>query len=238
MNLVRSRPLICRNCVLFGGGLTPFISNALLFGSVNLPKKPLYNPSSSSLSLSSSFSSSSFHYNSTSSDKMSANSSTPVASFYDLAPLDKAGKPFDFSQLKGKVVLIVNVASKCGFTPQYQGLEELYKKYQPQGLEILGFPCNQFGHQEPGTDEEITSFCSLNYGVTFPVLKKIDVNGPETDPVYVFLKSKQAGLLGFRGIKWNFEKFLVDKNGNVVERHMSTKKPASLTERIETLLKA
>lgn len=163
---------------------------------------------------------------------------TPVSSFYDLAPLDKTGKPFEFSQLKGKVVLIVNVASKCGFTPQYKDLEELYKKYENQGFVILGFPCNQFGSQEPGTDEEIGNFCTLNYGVTFPVLKKINVNGPEADPVYVFLKSKKSGLLGLSGIKWNFEKFLVDKNGKVVDRFMSTTNPSKLAKRIEDLLKA
>lgn len=161
----------------------------------------------------------------------------PVSSFYDLAPLDKTGKPFDFSSLKGKVVLVVNVASKCGFTPQYKGLEEIYKKYEDQGLVILGFPCNQFGHQEPGTDEEITSFCALNYGVTFPVLKKIDVNGPDADPVYNFVKSKKPGLLGIKGVKWNFEKFLIDKDGNVVERYNSTRKPREIADKIEKLLK-
>lgn len=171
--------------------------------------------------------------NSTKNNEMSA-----PTSFYDLAPLDKTGKPFEFSQLKGKVVLIVNVASKCGFTPQYEGLEKLYKQYEPQGLVIIGFPCNQFGHQEPGTDEEITSFCSLNYGVSFPILKKIDVNGPDADPVYKYLKSQQKGLLGIKGIKWNFEKFLIDKNGKVYDRYMSTKKPSSLAEKIEALLKA
>lgn len=158
--------------------------------------------------------------------------------FYSLAPLDKAGKPFPFSQFKGKVVLIVNVASKCGFTPQYEALQALYLKYHDKGLEIVGFPCNQFGRQEPGTDEQIASFCSLKYGVSFPVLKKIDVNGDNADPVYKYLKSKKAGLLGFRGIKWNFEKFLVDKNGNVYERYASITNPASLEKEIEKLLNA
>lgn len=158
--------------------------------------------------------------------------------FYSLAPLDKASNPYEFSQLKGKVVLIVNVASKCGFTPQYKGLEELNKKYGPEGLVILGFPCNQFAHQEPGSQDEIESFCQLNYGVTFPILKKIDVNGADADPVYTYLKNEKSGLLGFKGIKWNFEKFLVDKNGKVVERYASTTSPASIDATIAKYLKA
>ncbi|CAN6629910.1 glutathione peroxidase-like peroxiredoxin Hyr1p [Trichomonascus vanleenenianus] len=160
-----------------------------------------------------------------------------VSSFYDLKPLDAEDKPFDFAQLKGKAVLIVNVASKCGFTPQYKGLEELYQKYHAQGLEVLGFPCNQFGHQEPGTQEEIATFCQKNYGVTFPVLKKIDVNGDNADPVYKYLKDKKAGLLGFKGIKWNFEKFLIDKEGNVVDRWASTKSPEAIGPVVEKHLK-
>lgn len=158
--------------------------------------------------------------------------------FYSLAPQDKTGNPYDFSQLKGKVVLIVNVASKCGFTPQYKGLEELNKKYGPEGLVILGFPCNQFAHQEPGSQDEIESFCQLNYGVTFPILKKIDVNGANADPVYNYLKNEKSGLLGFKGIKWNFEKFLVDKNGKVVERYASTTSPSSIDSTIAKYLKA
>ncbi|SCU96841.1 LAMI_0F07932g1_1 [Lachancea mirantina] len=159
-----------------------------------------------------------------------------MSKFYALAPTDKTGKPFEFSQLEGKVVLIVNVASKCGFTPQYKELQELYKKYNPQGLEIIGFPCNQFGHQEPGTDSEIGQFCQVNYGVTFPIMKKVDVNGSDEDPVWAYLKSQKSGLLGFKGIKWNFEKFLVDKKGNVHERYSSLTKPASLENTIEELL--
>ncbi|KAK9460318.1 thioredoxin-like protein [Lipomyces oligophaga] len=156
--------------------------------------------------------------------------------FYDLKPADSKGEPFDFHSLEGKVVLIVNVASKCGFTPQYKGLEEVYEKYHEQGLEIIGFPCNQFGRQEPGTAEEIASFCTLNYGVKFPVMKKIEVNGDGADPVYQYLKSKKAGILGFRGIKWNFEKFLVDKAGNVVERYSSMSTPETIAADIEKLL--
>ncbi|CAI4281064.1 ADM_collapsed_G0004510.mRNA.1.CDS.1 [Saccharomyces cerevisiae] len=159
-----------------------------------------------------------------------------TTSFYDLECKDKKGEPFKFDQLKGKVVLIVNVASKCGFTPQYKELEELYKKYQDKGFVILGFPCNQFGKQEPGSDEQITEFCQLNYGVTFPIMKKIDVNGSNADSVYNYLKSQKAGLLGFKGIKWNFEKFLVDSNGKVVQRFSSLTKPSSLDQEIQSLL--
>ncbi|KAK9448180.1 thioredoxin-like protein [Limtongia smithiae] len=149
-------------------------------------------------------------------------------SFYDLSPADSKGKPYDFHQLEGHVVLIVNVASKCGFTPQYKGLETLYETYHDKGLEIIGFPCNQFGRQEPGTDEEIATFCTANYGVTFPIMKKIDVNGDGADPVYKFLKSKKAGILGFRGIKWNFEKFLIGADGNVIERFASITTPGKI----------
>lgn len=158
-------------------------------------------------------------------------------SFYDLAPLDNKGEPFPFSELKGKVVLIVNVASKCGFTPQYKELEELNQKYKDQGLVILGFPCNQFMGQEPGSSEEIASFCQLNYGVSFPVLKKVEVNGDNTDAVYKYLKSQKSGLLGLTRIKWNFEKFLINKEGKVVERYASTTKPSSIASTIEKLLK-
>ncbi|CAI4065024.1 hypothetical protein SKDZ_09G1990 [Saccharomyces kudriavzevii ZP591] len=160
-----------------------------------------------------------------------------MSEFYKLAPIDKKGQPFPFDQLKGKVVLIVNVASKCGFTPQYKELEALYKSYKDQGFTIIGFPCNQFGHQEPGSDEEIAQFCQLNYGVTFPIMKKTDVNGGNEDPVYKFLKSQKSGMLGLRGIKWNFEKFLIDKKGKVHERYSSLTKPSSLSETIEELLK-
>ncbi|CAI5760709.1 unnamed protein product [Candida verbasci] len=160
-----------------------------------------------------------------------------MSSFYDLKPLDSKNEAFDFSQLKGKVVLIVNVASKCGFTPQYKGLEELNQKFKDSGkFQILGFPCNQFGKQEPGSNEEIGQFCQLNYGVTFPVLNKIDVNGDKEDPVYKFLKSKKSGLLGLNRIKWNFEKFLIDQDGNVVERYSSLTKPIDISPKIEELL--
>ena len=160
-----------------------------------------------------------------------------MSGFYSLSPKDSAGNPFPFSELKGKVVVIVNVASKCGFTPQYEGLEKLYKKYKDQGLEIIGFPCNQFMSKEPGSADEIAQFCQVNYGVTFPVLDKIDVNGDKEDPVYKYLKDQKSGLLGLRRIKWNFEKFLVDKKGAVVERYGSVTKPESLESTIERLLK-
>jgi len=154
-------------------------------------------------------------------------------SFYDLTANDSKGEPFSFEALRGKVVLIVNVASKCGFTKQYSELEELNKKYESQGLKIIGFPCNQFGGQEPGSDAEVQSFCSLNYGVTFPVLGKIEVNGDNEHPVYGYLKDKKAGLLGMKRIKWNFEKFLVSTNGEVVARWASTTSPKGLEKDIE-----
>lgn len=137
---------------------------------------------------------------------------------------------------RGKVLLIVNVASKCGFTPQYKGLEAIYQKYKDQGLVVLGFPCNQFGGQEPGTEAEIQSFCSLNYGVTFPMFAKVDVNGSEEHPLYTYLKSQKGGLLGFDAIKWNFTKFLVDRTGQVVARYAPTSTPESIAADIEARL--
>jgi glutathione peroxidase len=133
---------------------------------------------------------------------------------------------------KGKVLLIVNTASECGFTPQYKGLQELYAKYHDKGLEVLGFPCDQFGHQEPGSDEEIKSFCDLNYGVTFPLFSKIEVNGGNAHPLYKWLKNEKGGLLG-DNIKWNFTKFLVDKQGNVVDRFAPTTTPDKISADIE-----
>lgn len=136
-------------------------------------------------------------------------------------------------QYRDKVLLLVNTASQCGFTPQYQELEELYQKYHHQGLEILAFPCNQFGHQEPGSDAEIQSFCQLNYGVTFPVMAKIQVNGPEAAPLFDFLKDQARGLLRTRAIKWNFTKFLVDKDGVVVKRYAPRTRPSHIGQAIE-----
>ena len=139
-------------------------------------------------------------------------------------------------QFRGKVLLIVNTASKCGFTPQYAGLEALYGKYREAGLEILAFPCNQFGGQEPGDAEEIKNFCALNYDVSFPLMAKIDVNGENADPLWEYLKGQQAGLMGSRAIKWNFTKFLVNRAGKVVARHGPQIKPEALAADIERLL--
>ena len=136
----------------------------------------------------------------------------------------------------GKVLLIVNTASQCGFTPQFDGLEVLYKRFKDRGLEILGFPCNQFGAQEPGAADEIASFCQKNYGVTFPMFAKIDVNGDNTHPLFVHLKKEARGLLGSEGIKWNFTKFLVDRDGSVFKRFAPAATPESLIEDIEALL--
>ena len=146
------------------------------------------------------------------------------------------GAEDDLTTADGKVALVVNVASNCGNTPQYKGLEALYQKLHGKGLEILGFPCNQFGSQEPGNEEQIESFCEVNYGVTFPLFAKIDVNGKNAAPLYQHLKEAKPGLLGSEAIKWNFTKFLVDRNGNVVERYAPNAEPASLAGDIEKLL--
>ena len=139
-------------------------------------------------------------------------------------------------QQGGKVLLVVNTASKCGYTPQYEGLEALHRKYVDRGFEVIAFPCNQFGKQEPGNAEEIASFCKLTYDVTFPVMKKIDVNGDGAIPLYRWLKEEAPGVLGTRGIKWNFTKFLIDRSGKVVRRYAPTDKPAALERDIEALL--
>jgi len=159
-----------------------------------------------------------------------------MPSLYDFAAQTLDGKPAPLADYRDRVVLIVNTASKCGFTPQYEGLEELWRDYQDKGLTILGFPCNQFGAQEPGNAEEIANFCSLTYDVSFPMMAKIDVNGPQTDPLYAFLKHEKKGLLGSEGIKWNFTKFLIDKSGKVVARFAPTDTPQSLKGAIEKLL--
>jgi glutathione peroxidase-family protein len=177
--------------------------------------------------------------------------------FYSFKPLDKKGQPFDFSTLNGKVVLIVNTASKCGFTPQFDGLEILYKQLKKEhggthslvtfpsrsfgpsnwqntdAFEIVGFPCNQFGSQDPGSNDDIQTFCRINYGVTFPVLGKVDVNGDGADPVWQWLKKEKPGLMGLQRVKWNFEKFLVNKDGKVIGRWASTTKPEALKAPIE-----
>ena len=158
-------------------------------------------------------------------------------SIYDFMVIDIDGKEVQLNQYKDKVLLIVNTASKCGFTNQYAGLEELYKKYQPQGLVVLGFPCNQFLSQEPGDEVEIKNFCTLTYNVTFPMFAKIDVNGENTHPLYKFLKEQAPGLLGSEVIKWNFTKFLINKSGQVVNRYAPATEPVCLVSDIEQLLK-
>ncbi len=159
-----------------------------------------------------------------------------MASIYDFEAKTIDGATTKLDAYKGKVLLIVNVASKCGFTPQYKGLEALYRKYKDQGLVVLGFPCDQFGHQEPGDEAEIKSFCSLTYDVDFPMFAKIDVNGDNAHPLYKFLKSEEKGILGSESIKWNFTKFLVDKTGKVLKRYGSIDKPESIDKDIAPLL--
>ena len=148
------------------------------------------------------------------------------------------GNEVSLDAFRGKVLLIVNVASKCGFTPQYKGLESLFEKYKDEGFVVLGFPCNQFGGQEPGVESEILSFCSLDYGVTFPLFSKIDVNGAKAHPLYGYLKSAKPGILGTEAIKWNFTKFLVDQNGNVLKRYESKFAPKEIGKDIEELLQS
>ena len=159
-----------------------------------------------------------------------------MSSVHDFSARAIDGADRSLAEYKGKVLLIVNVASKCGFTPQYTGLEALQRKYADRGFAVLGFPCDQFGHQEPGNEEEIRNFCSLNYDVTFPMFAKIEVNGDGAHPLYEYLKSSAKGILGTEGIKWNFTKFLIDREGRVVRRYAPTDKPESLVADIEALL--
>lgn len=158
-------------------------------------------------------------------------------SLHEFSVQDSQNKNIELSQYRGHVVLVVNVASRCGFTPQYEGLESLYKKFKEQKFVILGFPCNQFGAQEPGTNDQIQEFCQLNYGVSFPVLAKVDVNGSNASPVFDFLKSAAPGILGTEMIKWNFTKFLVGKEGQVLERYSPQTKPEDIAADIEKALK-
>ena len=158
-----------------------------------------------------------------------------MTSIYDIKVKDNKDREVSLDKYKGKVLLIVNTATKCGFTPQYEGLEELYKTYKDEGFEILDFPCNQFGSQAPGTDEEIASFCQINFATTFDRFKKIDVNGANEDPLYTYLKSAKGGVFG-DDIKWNFTKFLIDKDGHVINRYGSQKKPKNIGKDIEELL--
>lgn len=157
-------------------------------------------------------------------------------SIHEFKVKDALGKEVDLSRYKGKAVLIVNVASKCGFTNQYEGLEKLSKQFGEQGLAVVGFPCNQFGAQEPGNNEDIQAFCKMDYGVTFPVMAKIDVNGKTADPLYEFLKSSSPGILGTEAIKWNFTKFLIGKDGKVIQRFAPQIKPEDLNKDIEKVL--
>lgn len=158
-----------------------------------------------------------------------------MTTIYDLSATSNHGEELDFAQFRDRPLLIVNTASKCGFTPQYDGLQELHEKYGPAGLVVIGFPCDQFGHQEPGDDATIEEFCRVNFGVTFPLTTKVDVNGPDTHPVFAFLKERAGGRLG-SGIKWNFTKFLVAPDGVSVTRYGSRTQPAELAKDIEALL--
>ena len=158
------------------------------------------------------------------------------ATVYDFNAKTIDGEDATLADFAGKTLLVVNVASKCGFTPQYTGLEALYRKHKDQGLVVLGFPCEQFGHQEPGNAEEIKNFCALKYDVTFPLFAKIEVNGANTPPLYKHLKKEAKGLLGSESIKWNFTKFLIDKHGKVVRRYAPTDTPASIERDVAKLL--
>jgi glutathione peroxidase len=155
---------------------------------------------------------------------------------FDFSATALDGKPVDLAHYRGKVLLIVNTASACGFTPQYKGLEELHRQYGARGLAVMGFPCNQFGKQEPGTEEEIGAFCEKNYGVSFPMFAKIDVNGDDAHPLYKYLKGEKPGVLGTEAIKWNFTKFLVGRDGEVVKRYAPQTTPSEIAGDIERLL--
>lgn len=157
-------------------------------------------------------------------------------SIHDLSYINNKGQEIALSQLKGKVVLIVNTASKCGYTPQYKGLEALHQEYKDQGLEIIGFPCDQFGGQEPGDDTAIEQFCELNFGVSFTLSTKVEVNGANTHPIFTVLKKEAPGILGSKGIKWNFTKFLIGKDGEVIKRFGSATKPESIKADIQGAL--
>ncbi|MCH2495674.1 MAG: glutathione peroxidase [Erythrobacter sp.] len=154
----------------------------------------------------------------------------------DFTVVNNKGEQIDLKQKLGKIILVVNTASKCGFTPQYEGLEELFQQYREQGFEVLAFPCNQFGGQEPGNASEIAEFCKVNFGLTFPLMEKVDVNGDEASPLFDWMKAEKPGLMGSKAIKWNFTKFLIDREGNVVKRYAPTDAPKSIAKDIEKLL--
>jgi len=165
-----------------------------------------------------------------------ASEDSPMTTAYDFTATNIDGQPSSLDEHRGKVLLIVNVASQCGFTPQYTGLERLWRDYGNRGFALLGFPCDQFGHQEPGDEAEIKSFCSLNYDVTFPLYSKIDVNGDAAHPLWKWLKDEKGGLLGIDAIKWNFTKFLVGRDGRVLKRSAPTEKPEAIAKDIEAAL--
>ena len=167
---------------------------------------------------------------------LGSNKVLPMTTVYDFSAKTIDGAEQSLSTYRGKALLVVNVASKCGFTPQYTGLEALHRRLAPRGFEVLGFPCDQFGQQEPGDEAEIKNFCSLNYDVTFPLFAKISVNGPQAHPLYQWLKSEKPGVLGTEAIKWNFTKFLIDGNGAVVRRYGSADKPEGIEADIVALL--
>ena len=158
---------------------------------------------------------------------------TTIADFTAALP---NGETLDLAQKRGRVLLVVNTASKCGFTPQYKGLEELYRRYGDKGFEVIAFPCNQFGSQEPGSDEDIAPFCELNFGVTFPLMKNVDVNGDNASPLFYWMKAEAPGLMGSKAIKWNFTKFLIDRDGKVVKRFAPQDTPERIAADIEALL--
>ena len=154
----------------------------------------------------------------------------------DFTVVNNKGEQIDLKQKLGKIILVVNTASKCGFTPQYEGLEELFQQYREQGFEVLAFPCNQFGGQEPGNASEIAEFCKVNFGLTFSLMEKADVNGDDASPLFDWMKAEKPGLMGSKAIKWNFTKFLIDREGNVVKRYAPTDAPKSISKDIEKLL--
>ncbi len=159
-----------------------------------------------------------------------------MTSAYDFQTTSLDGQPLDLADFRGKALLVVNTASKCGFTPQYEGLEQLWQTYGPQGLVVLGFPCDQFGHQEPGDAGDISSFCSLNYGVSFPMSAKVEVNGADAHPLWQWLKAHKRGALGIAAIKWNFSKFLIGREGQVIERYAPSTRPEALEGDIRAAL--
>jgi glutathione peroxidase len=161
-----------------------------------------------------------------------------MSTIYDFEARQIDGKTVPLKKYQGKVLLIVNTASACGFTPQFGGLEELHQQYGKKGLVVLGFPCNQFGAQDPGSNDEIAQFCQLNYGVSFPMMAKIDVNGPSADPLFQWVTAEAPGLLGSKAIKWNFTKFLIGKDGQVIKRYAPTDEPKALAKDIDTALAA